>query len=333
MNQKADALYEAHVAYVLRNFQPDKLPTLIRDEAGFIWDQLDSVRLGDVLSKQEILDFQKRNFEHRQRMSAPARTYAHSLRDAIVEHLRANKTSLSDVIEKKDYDRLVKEISQLKDIREQLIHAVVSNPLYGEVIANILADGIKSFTSEEGFAGKIPGASSLFKMGSGLLGGLQDSIDKNVRKFIADNIQKLTGSSEKFVRDLLNDRKVAELGEKLWQKTSGKPVGDAVKRFQARDLEPFEPVVEDLVNQALRSPFAAGINEVIIDHFLKEKGGLSLQALLLEIEVTRDDVVRESEEFFSKVFAVSLKDGSLETRIRKHLKDFYGSPEVAGILS
>jgi hypothetical protein len=332
MNDKSKALYEAHVAFVLERFKPGKLPGMIREESAFVWDQLDSVRLGDVLSKQEILDFQQRNFEHRRKMSDPAKTYARSLRDAVVDHLRESQATLGSMIDKKDYDRLVREVATLKKIRHELIHTVVSNPLYGEIIANILADGIKSFTSEEGLAGKIPGASSLFKMGQGLLGGLQDSIDKNVRKFIAENIHKLTSQSEQFVRDLIDDRKVTELGETLWQKTSSKPIGETVRRFDASEFNGFEPIVEDLVNQAVRSPFARELNEMVIDHFLQENGEKSLQRLLLDIEIGKEDVLRESEQFFSKVAEVALRDGSLEDRVRKHLFDFYNSDAVTGIL-
>ena len=79
MNEKTKALYEAHVAFVLDSFGPAKLPGIIGEESGFIWDQLDSVKLGDVLSKQEILDFQERNFEHRRKVSDPAKTYARSI--------------------------------------------------------------------------------------------------------------------------------------------------------------------------------------------------------------------------------------------------------------
>jgi len=332
MNDKAKALYEAHVAHVLDNLGAEKLPALVSEESAYIWEKLDGVKLNDVLSKEEILDFQKRNFDHREKVSEPAKTYGRSLRDTIIAHLKSSDTTLKDMISKSDYDALIQEASTLKDVREEIIHSAVSNPLYSEIIANSLADGIKSFTSEEGLAGKIPGASSLFKMGSGLLGGLQDSMGKNVRKFIAENIQKLTGQSEKFVQNLIDDRKVRELGEKLWQKTSSKTVGNALKRFDATQYDGFEPIVEKVVNQALRSDAAKELNDVIIDHFIKENGDKSLQQLLLDIEIEQADVVRESVELFSKICERALADGTLEERVRKHLEDFYASDVVAGIV-
>ncbi|MCP4120344.1 MAG: hypothetical protein GY751_01175 [Bacteroidetes bacterium] len=332
MNDKAKALYEAHVAHVLNNLGPDNLPDLVSEESGYVWEKLDGVKLNEVISKDEILDFQKRNFDHREKVSEPAKTYGKSLRDAVIAHLKSSDTTLKDIISKNDYDAIIKEASTLKEVREEIIHSAVSNPLYSEIIANSLADGIKSFTSEEGLAGKIPGASSFFKMGSGLLGGIQDSIDKNIRKFIAANIQKLTGQSEKFVQNLIDDRKVKELGEKLWQKTSTKTVGSALRRFDASQYDGFEPIVERVVNQALRSDAAQELNEVIIDHFLEENGGKSLQQLLLDIEIEKEDVVRESVELFGKICERAMADGTLEERVRKHLEDFYASDVVAEIL-
>ena len=42
---------------------------------------LDSVKLNEVLSKEEILDFQKRNFEHREKVSDPAKNAVYSDQD------------------------------------------------------------------------------------------------------------------------------------------------------------------------------------------------------------------------------------------------------------
>lgn len=82
----------------------------------------------------------------------------------------------------------------LKDLRADLIKRAVNNPFYAEMISNTLYNGIKNFmNSEDGPASKITG-SSLFKIGSGLLGGalsgIEDGIDKNVKKFLKSNLQK-----------------------------------------------------------------------------------------------------------------------------------------------
>lgn len=332
MNEKARSLYEAHVAFVLSRLDEKNLPGLVAGEASFIWEKLASVKLADVITKEEILDFQKRNFEHREKISDPARSYFHALRDAVVDFLKTNPSTLADVVDKKDFDALMLEISRQKEVRERIIHEVVSNPLYAEVIANSLADGIKSFTSEEGLAGKIPGASSFFKMGQGLLGGLQDSIDRNIRKFVSENIHKLTSQSERFVQNLIDDRKVRELGEKAWKRASATPVSKAASKLDAKRFEPLEPVLERLANHALRSGFARDLNDMVVDHFLKENGGKSLQQLLLDIEISEKDVVREATDLFVRVARQARSDGSLEARVRKHLSDFYGSPEAAALL-
>ena len=109
-------------------------------------------------------------------------------------------------------------------------------------------------------------------------------------------------------------------------------MGRAIKNVDVSQFDSFEPIVEEIVNKALRSEFARDLNEVVIDHFLKENGDKSLQQLLLDIEIMKEDVVRESEELFTKIFTRALEDGTLEERVRKHLSDFYDSDEVDGIL-
>lgn len=332
MNDKAKALLDAHVNFILQRVKGDELNDIIREEASFIWEHLDSVRLKDVASAQEVLDFQKRNFEHRTKAADPVKIYIKELRQAIYDHLAKSDHTAADIIQKSTYDELVKEVSELHDVRRELIKGAISNPLYGQVIGNILADGIKSFTSEEGVAGKIPGASSFFKMGSGLLGGLQDSIDKSVRKFISENIGKLTRQSEGFVQDLMNDAKVRELGQSLWDSTSRKPIKKMVARVRVDEFDGFEPVVEKLANEVVRSELATELNELVINHFFEEHGKKSLQELLLGMEISREDVERESVELFGRILRQALEDGSLKKRVKKHLKDFYKSDEVAAIL-
>lgn len=332
MNDKAKALLDAHVNFILDELSGDRLKEIIQDETSFIYDYLDKVKIGEVLSKEEILDFQKRNFDHRNEVAEPVKIYAKSLRSAVVEHLKTSDTTLSDVVDKKKYDELVEEIAKLKDIREKLIHAAVSNPLYTDVIANTLSSGIKSFTSEEGLAGKIPGASSFFKMGGGLLGGISDSIDKNVRKFINENMPKLTAQSEKFVQGMIDERKVKEIGEEIWQKANSKSVKQTVARLDVEQFDGFEPIIESMSNYALKSEFVAEINEVVIDHFLSENGEKSIQQILTDIEISKDDVLREAEELVVKIVEQAKLDNTLEGRIRMHLSSFYESDAVASIL-
>lgn len=332
MNAKAAELYEAHVAYTLDQLTGDKLNALVEAETRFIWSQLANVRLNEVLTKEEVIEFQQRNFEHRRTVADPVKVYAKKLTQDLVEYFKNSDTKLSDVVEKSSYDKLVKEIAGLREIREKVIDAAVSNPLYGDVIANILSNGIKSFTSEEGLAGKLPGASSFFKMGSSLLGNLQDKIDTNIKKFISENIGKLTSQSGKYISGMINEQKIKDMGEQLWHKANQYKVSVAAGRLDTEQFKGFEPIIEDIANHALRSEPAAKLNEFIIDHYLDAQGNKSLQTLLTDIEVTEEDVVRESVELFAKIGAQSLKDGSLEARVRHHLEGFYASDIVAGIV-
>ena len=119
----------------------------------------------------------------------------------------------------------------------------------------------------------------------------------------------------------------------MWQKASSRTVADVMKEVDVEEFDGFEPVIETIVNKALRSEPAARLNELIIDHFLAENGEKSLQQLLLDVEITEEDVQRESVELFGKIIERALEDGSLEERIREHLQRFYGSDEVAAILA
>jgi hypothetical protein len=332
MNAKAKALLDAHVNFILDELSGERLKGIIQEETSFIYDHLAKVKINDVLTKQEVLDFQKRNFDHRNKVSEPVKAYAKSLRGAVVKHLKSSNATMADMVDKSTFDQFMTEVSKQREIREKLIHAAVSNPLYGEVIANTVSSGIKSFTSEEGLAGKIPGASSFFKMGGGILSGLSDSLDKNVRKFVTENIPKLTAQSEKYINTLVDDRKVKEMGEQIWSKAKGKTVGQLVARMNEEQFDSFEPIVEAASNHFLKSAFVAGINEVVVDHFFAESGNKSIQQILTDIEITKADVLRESEDLVVKIVAEAKKDGTLESRIRKHLSSFYELPMVDQIL-
>ena len=98
---------------------------------------------------------------------------------------------------------------------------MVKNPFYGEMIADTLYDGIKSFAAQSGPSNETVGG-SLFNIGKGLLGaalsGVSDTIDKNIKKFISDNLQKSLVKNEQMLKDKLSDAKLRVMAKTIWQK-------------------------------------------------------------------------------------------------------------------
>jgi hypothetical protein len=238
---KADIkkIYEAHVAFELEQFGKKHLKANMKEEITAAWKWLDTVKLNDVASVENVIAFEERNIKDR-KLTKHQKEYIIDLSESIHQLALKSKHTVSDFLNEESFNDIADKLIEQKEIRNKLIKDIVNNPFYGEMIADTLYDGIKSFAAQSGPSNETVGG-SLFNLGKGILGaalsGVSDTIDKNIKKFISENLQKSIAKSEQTLKDKLSDAQLRKMAKNIWDKLEDTKVKDLAKGVKLTDKD------------------------------------------------------------------------------------------------
>ena len=328
---KADIqkIYDAHVAFELEQFDKKHIKTNIKEETVALWKWLDSVKLDEVASVENVIAFQERNIKDR-KLTKHQKEYVIDISNSIHELALKSKHTVADFLDEESFNDIADKIIDQKEMRDRIIKDVVNNPFYGEMIADTLYDGIKSFAAQSGPSNETVGG-SLFNLGKGILGaalsGVSDTIDKNIRKFISDNLQKSIAKSEQTLKDKLSDTQLRKMAKTIWDKLEETKVKDIAKGVKLTDIDRKEILnsVEKAVSAAMQTDAISVLNEHVLNHFFDHSGKKSIAQILEDNGITEKIAVKETEEFLIPFVEKASKDGFLKERIESRLGKFYNT--------
>ncbi|MBK9328655.1 MAG: hypothetical protein IPM95_04905 [Sphingobacteriales bacterium] len=327
MKAETKKIYEAHVAFELEQFSKKNIKANIREDAGAVYQWLEKVKLKDIADAETVKGFLERNVKHYE-LSEEQKEYALDLAKHLHKEAKQSKHTVSDYLSEKRYNEIADKLIAQKEWREELIENMVKNPVYGEIIADTLYDGIKAFASQSGPSNETVGG-SLFNLGKGILGaalsGVSDTIDKNIKKFIADNLSKTLKQSEQHLKDRFSDAKLRASSKSIWHKIEDVKISGVAKKIKFEDIEGSLEIGEQVVKDLLKNAAVKEISEIVIDHFFEYCNNKTVADLLNENGITQQKVIKETEEFAVPVLEKALKDGFLQERIEARLKKFYST--------
>ncbi|MCB0507704.1 MAG: hypothetical protein KDD21_05340 [Bacteroidetes bacterium] len=329
MKAEIKKIYDAHVAFELQQFDKKHLKANIKEEISAAWKWLDTVKLNEVGSVENVIAFQERNIKNR-KLTKHQKEYLVDLSESVHELALKSKHTVADFLDKESFDEIAEKIIEQREIREKIIADIVRNPFYGEMIADTLYDGIKSFAAQSGPSNETVGG-SLFNIGKGLIGaalsGVSDSIDRNIKRFIADNLQKSIAKSEQMLKDKLSDAKLKKMADNIWDKleeTKVKTIAKGVK-LSKKDRAAILASAEKATHAAIQTEVVAELNEHILNHFFEHSGEKTIVQILEDNDITEKVVIKESEEFLTPFVEKGLKDGYIKERIEARLSKFYST--------
>jgi hypothetical protein len=324
MTPAAQQLLDAHVAFELQQLEGKALQNAINEEVAVLWKWLGKTNIADVLPKKEVKAFVERNKNIA--ITEPVKEYILSLVADSREFVEEKDWEVGDILHKKHYDALVDRLLEMEDARNELIGRVVKNPFYADLIANILYNGIKSFTQEGGALQKSP-VGGLFKLGQGLMqaSGLEDAIDTNVKKFISANLQKTLSQNEKYLKEKLSNTQLKKLSNNAWDKVSDFDLKNITKHVKPSRVEKSLPIAEEYWNEVVASKAFNQSVDFVLDHFYKANGKKKVAEVLGDLTITEEKAALEAYHAALPWIAEMKQSGYLEARIRARMEKFYSA--------
>ena len=323
------AMLEAHVRFELDRWTGEGLRAMLAEEVEAIFTWLGAARLGEFVSSAQLLAWVQQALT-----AAPItpETVA-SLRESVHvahEFLQEDATPLGALLPRALFDRIVAGASGMEGLRREITHQVVNSSVYAMLISNVLYHGIKGFVlTENRFAQKIPGATSLLKFGQSALNAAspqaEKQIDSQLIRFIHENIQETLRESERFLNGKLDEEELRKVADEVWATNAPAPVAQFAGHVHGDAVDAAVILAVDFWLHLRATPFFADLLEQIVHNLYLQHGKKPLVTLLAEVGITQATAVAAVYPLAAAWAEQALRDGYLEARIRSRLTAFYAS--------
>jgi len=333
---RAEALLDAHVAWIVARLDDASLQGEVERRLDWLLEDAAKLKLDDVVTVSAV---QRTAIGYASDMTVGGAIPAlvGDIAMALYDHPIHKKTRLEQLLPDRQFEELLDKVLELKTLREAVIHESVRNPIFANLITDLLYSGVRDYlATSTKFAGKLPGAKSAMKLGKAFVDRtrpeLGSSLEESVKVYVNKNTQASLNASERYLLDAFESDEFRQVALDLWDENKQTTLAE-VREFAGQlDIEELFVIGYEYWQQLRKMPIYKELIETGIEVFFDTYRKTTLTALLDDIGVTRDMMVADAMRFLPKIVATLQKKRLLEPAIRRQLEDFYRSDEVAGIL-
>ncbi len=333
MHVKAAALLEAHSQHLLAQVNSDNLPATLTREVNAFLDWANVTPINRVISVERLQTFAV-DYVLNQAPTEGLRLQITTLAQAAFNSPLNSQTYVHQLIEHKNYLAIVEKIASHDSLKKDIIHAAIANPVYAKLLSDVVFHALSDYLLHENpLAKKVPGMSSLMKMGKGLMEstGGNGAIESAIRSYLHKNMQSIVDLSEKVLIRTLDAKQIHHVAEQMWHKIKAEPLSTSQQYLNNSDIEFASQVGIDIWNHLRQTPYMqALLKELIAVWFntFAHKDGLTL---LADVNITREILLKEAQLFAEPVVVEMLQSGFLAERVTVQLTEFYSLDIVSQI--
>lgn len=334
MSSKATALLEAHRQHLLAQFTPEHMNATLSREVNAFFDWSQTQPINQVVKLETIQSVAQRYVLAQPVSSGLTQQILHIIKAAINSPLN-DKTYVHQLIEHQDYLAIVDKVASHEQLRKDLIHTAVGNPVYAKLLSDIVYQALNDYLiNENPLAKKVPGMSSLMKMGKGLMEstGGNAAIESALKSYLHKNTQKIVDISEKILLKTLDAKQIHHVADQIWHKIKGAPLSLGKQYVSDNDIEFALNEGAKVWNHFRQTAYAKDMLNELIAAWFNEFSGRDGLSILADLNISREQLLEEVLVFAQPVVAAMLASGFIEQRIEAQLSDFYNSPVVAELL-
>lgn len=333
----AGALLDAHVEFLVAELTGDGLRELIAEHLDALLADAARVRLKDVVTARMIKDT-ARTYAAGIELGAGLPKLVAAIARALYAHKIHDRTTLNDVVVHARYEEFIDKVLELESLREKLVRAAASSPIYIAFASDLLYHGIKGYLARgTQLTRGVPGARSMMKLGRSVLNkaspGIEATLDDNLRKYVARSVEATSRSSVEFVLQHLNEDALRRMTREVWDKLKFERFGSLRAEVSEDDVEDLFVIGYEFWRELRTTEIYTTLIDAGIDVFFDMYGDSTLTVLLEEIGVTRQIMLDEAMHYAPHVLKALKRKKVLEPMIRRSLEGFYRSGAVERIVA
>jgi len=331
----ADALFEAHVQFMLEQLEGPALHERVEREVDALLAEAEQLRLDDVVTRAAVKET-VRVYAVKLELNAGIPELVADIAQRVHAHEIHARTRLCDLLSDKQFGEILDKVLEMRELRERVLDEAVSNPVYSALAADIVYHGIKGYLGQNKLTGSIPGAKTAMKLGKSVINratpGLEDAIEGRLKGYVSKNIQSTLTESRRFLLERFEPEAVREAALDVWSRVKRSKVSTFRSFLRGADIEDFFVIGYEYWHELRKTDWYVSLIDAGVDGFFDRYGGSSLGELLEEIGLTRDMLVADAMRFAPKAIEGLKKRGLLEGMIRRNLEGFYRSGAVEKII-
>ncbi|WP_101675933.1 hypothetical protein [Alloalcanivorax mobilis] len=252
--------------------------------------------------------------------------------EAVLRCAEDDDTRVGELLSEAHFEALLEQGLRLQKLRERVIHACLNHPLVSEMVSEMLYTGIKNFLLEENALAKLPGVSSMMKLGRKSVGKAMGGLEESIRVYLRHNIRATLKTGEQWLNRQLTNERIAELSRDGYRRLATMRPADAIKLAPAglaKDITPHACAIADEAThlQYSRQLVAAGIHAAV-----QSLTQWTLPALLKAMGTTSKARIKVLAPALASGAAQLHQQNILAPLVEQALGDFYDSDACMGVL-
>lgn len=333
----AEALLDAHVEYLVERLTGPELGHSVAAELDALLADARRLKLKEVVTPAMIKRTAQRYAAEIELGGGLPELVAATAR-ALHAHRIHDRTALKDIVSHARWTDTVDKLLELKSLREKLVRAAATSPIYIAFASDLLYHGIKDYLARSGeLTRAIPGARSVMKLGRSVMSkaspGIEAALDENLRKYVARSVEVTARTSADFVLRHLNEDTLRTMAREIWDRIKFEPIGTLREDIGADDVEDLFVIGYEYWRELRRTEFYARLIDAGIDVFFDAYGDAPLTALLDDLGIDRDIILTELLHYAPHVLKALKRRKLLHGIVRRQLEGFYRSGAVERVLT
>ncbi|MED5239410.1 MAG: hypothetical protein VX379_07525 [Pseudomonadota bacterium] len=246
--------------------------------------------------------------------------------EAVLKAAEQDDATVGQLLSEAHFEAVLEKSLQLKTLREKAIHAGMNHPLVSEMVSEMLYTGIKNFLLEENALAKLPGVSSVMKMGrKSVVGKAMGGMEESIRGYLQKNIRETLKTGEQWLNKQLTNERIEQLARDGYQRISPLKPAEYLAQIPAGTVKDLVEQGCQIGDESARLEYTRNLISVGIKAAVDALGKTTLADILAGMQISEDKIKEITTPALAKGATVLVEQGVLEPFIEWSLDDFYGS--------
>lgn len=333
MHPKARRLRDAHVEFLLEQCRGQALRRQIRLQVDGVIHDISPLVLSDIVDAETLADALTLAIQKLDLGPELAELVGVMVRH-MYDHPIHQEATLADIVPEVALEVLFDQVMSLEGLRRAVIRELVNNPVFADLVTDLLLQGMRDFAANGAGVGRVPGAQSAMKLGQGLVkkATAGRSSDDMFRRFVSKHMQSSLQASEDFLNRAFESDGIRQGAQASWNHVRDVPLAEFREMVSVEQVEDVAMLVTALWRDFRSGDFLAAMIRAGVAGFYERHGDNPMSIVLNDLGVTPDLWRTVLSQVLPEIFSKLEAAGALQTILERLLDDFYRSDSLAAIL-
>ncbi len=328
-NTLVSALRDAHKAHLSQQLQnPEHWQGLMAQASNLLTD----IPLGNLVDQDSLVEVVNQWLLE----ALSARGLQDVINDvslAVWQAAEQDDATIGELLREEHFETILEQVLKLQSLRERAIHSAMNHPLVSEMVSEMLYTGIKNFLLEENALAKLPGVSSMMKMGrKSVVGKAMGGMEESIRTYLQKNIRVTLKTGEQWLNKQLTNERIQQLARDGYLRVA--PLKPANYMKMVPDGAVTEVVAQScaITDESARLAYTRRLVSVGIQAAVTSLMDKPLKSVLEGMQISEERIREIATPALARGASILVEQGVLEPFIEWVLDDFYQSEACKKIL-